>query len=141
MSLTVQENIEAVRLVRSFTNEHIEKEKFRESNDKLKNAYVNQVNLSSKFEVIFSTIKQIAYIGSIAISAVLVIKGYMLVGFLVTASSYVMKIMDHISQINNTLFIMQQQIVSGSKMIQFLSCKSKVPEAEKCCRDSKINLI
>ena len=130
MSLTVQENIEAVRLVRSFTNEHIEKEKFRESNDKLKNAYVNQVNLSSKFEVIFSTIKQIAYIGSIAISAVLVIKGYMLVGFLVTASSYVMKIMDHISQINNTLFIMQQQIVSGSKLIQFLSCKSKVPEAE-----------
>ncbi len=130
MSLTVQENIEAVRLVRSFTNEHIEKEKFRESNDKLKNAYVNQVNLSSKFEVIFSTIKQIAYIGSIAISAVLVIKEYMLVGFLVTASSYVMKIMDHISQINNTLFIMQQQIVSGSKMIQFLSCKSKVPEAE-----------
>ena len=130
MSLTVQENIEAVRLVRSFTNEHIEKEKFRESNDKLKNAYVNQVNLSSKFEVIFSTIKQIAYIGSIAISAVLVIKGYMLVGFLVTASSYVMKIMDHISQINKTLFIMQQQIVSGSKMIQFLSCKSKVPEAE-----------
>ena len=126
----MQENIEAVRLVRSFTNEHIEKEKFRESNDKLKNAYVNQVNLSSKFEVIFSTIKQIAYIGSIAISAVLVIKGYMLVGFLVTASSYVMKIMDHISQINNTLFIMQQQIVSGSKMIQFLSCKSKVPEAE-----------
>ena len=88
--------------MRSFTNEHIEKEKFRESNDKLKNAYVNQVNLSSKFEVIFSTIKQIAYIGSIAISAVLVIKGYMLVGFLVTASSYVMKIMDHISQINNT---------------------------------------
>lgn len=89
-----------------------------------------RINLSSKFEVIFSTIKQIAYIGSIAISAVLVIKGYMLVGFLVTASSYVMKIMDHISQINNTLFIMQQQIVSGSKMIQFLSCKSKVPEAE-----------
>lgn len=137
MSLTVQENIEAVRLVRSFTNEHIEKEKFRESNDKLKNAYVNQVNLSSKFEVIFSTIKQIAYIGSIAISAVLVIKGYMLVGFLVTASSYVMKIMDHISQINNTLFIMQQQIVSGSKMIQFLSCKSKVPEAENAVEIQK----
>lgn len=130
MSLTVQENIEAVRLVRSFTNENIEKEKFRESNNKLKEAYINQINLSSKFEVVFSTIKQIAYIGSIAISAVLVIKGYMLVGFLVTASSYVMKIMDHISQINNTLFIMQQQIVSGSKMINFLSCESKIPEAE-----------
>lgn len=130
MSLTVQENIEAVRIVRSFTNEDTEIEKFRESNDRLKASYINQINLSSKFEVIFSTIKQIAYIGSIAISAVLVIKGYILVGFLVTSSSYVMKIMDHISQINNTLFIMQQQIVSGRKMIDFLSCESKVPEKE-----------
>lgn len=129
MSLTVQENIEAVRLVRSFTNEEVEKQKFRKSNEKLKDAYIKQVNLSSGFEVVFSTIKQIAYIGSIAISAVLVIKGYILVGFLVTASSYVLKIMDHITQINNTLFIMQQQIVSGHKMIDFLNCTSKVPDA------------
>lgn len=134
MSLTVQENIEAVRLVRSFTNEAIEEEKFRESNENLKNSYINQVELSSKFEVVFSTIKQIAYISSIAITALLVIKGYILVGFLVTSSSYVLKIMDHISQINNTLFIMQQQIVSGNKMIRFLSCESKVPDSG----DSKV---
>ena len=130
MSLTVQENIEAVRLVRSFVNEDIENCKFRESNEKLKEAYINQVKLSSKFEVVFSSIKQFAYIGSIAISAILVMKGYMLVGFLVTSSSYIMKIMDHITQINNTLFIMQQQIISGHKMIDFLSCESKTPEAE-----------
>lgn len=130
MSLTVQENIEAVRLVRSFTNEEVEKEKFGKSNDSLKEAYINQVNLSSKFEVVFGTIKQIAYIGSIAVSAVLVMKGYILVGFLVTSSSYVLRIMDHISQINNTLFIMQQQLVSGQKMITFLNSESKVPEKQ-----------
>lgn len=128
MSLTVQENIEAVRLVRSFTNEDVEEEKFHKSNENLKNAYIKQVNLSSKFEVVFSTIKQIAYISSIAITAVLVVKGYILVGYLVTSSGYVLKIMDHISQINNTLFIMQQQIVSGRKMIDFLGTKSKVPD-------------
>ena len=127
MSLTVQENIEAVRLVRSFTNEDVEEEKFHKSNENLKNAYIKQVNLSSKFEVVFSTIKQIAYISSIAITAVLVVKGYILVGYLVTSSGYVLKIMDHISQINNTLFIMQQQIVSGRKMIDFLGTESKVP--------------
>ena len=128
MSLTVQENIEAVRLVRSFTNEDVEEEKFHKSNENLKNAYIKQVNLSSKFEVVFSTIKQIAYISSIAITAVLVVKGYILVGYLVTSSGYVLKIMDHISQINNTLFIMQQQIVSGRKMIDFLGTESKVPD-------------
>ncbi|MCI5848855.1 MAG: ABC transporter ATP-binding protein/permease [Lachnoclostridium sp.] len=128
MSLTVQENIEAVRLVRSFTNEDVEEVKFHKSNENLKNAYIKQVNLSSKFEVVFSTIKQIAYISSIAITAVLVVKGYILVGYLVTSSGYVLKIMDHISQINNTLFIMQQQIVSGRKMIDFLGTESKVPD-------------
>ena len=47
MNLTVQENIEAVRLVRSFTNEDFEKEKFDASNENLKNAYISQINLSS----------------------------------------------------------------------------------------------
>ena len=59
MNLNVQENIEAVRLVRSFTNEEIEKRKFDKSNEKLKDSYINQIKLSSKFEVIFSSIKQI----------------------------------------------------------------------------------
>lgn len=126
MSLNVQENIEAVRLVRSFTNEELEKGKFDKSNEKLKDSYIKQINLSSKFEVIFSSIKQLAYIGTIAVSAILVIKGYMLIGYLVACSNYVLKIMDHISQINNNLFQMQQQFVSGQKMMYFMNCKSKI---------------
>ncbi|WP_160686584.1 ABC transporter ATP-binding protein [Clostridium sp. C2-6-12] len=126
MSLNVQENIEAVRLVRSFTNEELEKRKFDKSNEKLKDSYIKQINLSSKFEVIFSSIKQLAYIGTIAVSAILVIKGYMLIGYLVACSNYVLKIMDHISQINNNLFQMQQQFVSGQKMMYFMNCKSKI---------------
>jgi ABC-type multidrug transport system fused ATPase/permease subunit len=126
MSLNVQENIEAVRLVRSFTNEELEKRKFGKSNEKLKDSYIKQINLSSKFEVIFSSIKQLAYIGTIAVSAILVIKGYMLIGYLVACSNYVLKIMDHISQINNNLFQMQQQFVSGQKMMYFMNCKSKI---------------
>ena len=96
------------------------------SNEKLKDSYIKQINLSSKFEVIFSSIKQLAYIGTIAVSAILVIKGYMLIGYLVACSNYVLKIMDHISQINNNLFQMQQQFVSGQKMMYFMNCKSKI---------------
>ncbi|EKQ53614.1 MULTISPECIES: ABC transporter ATP-binding protein [unclassified Clostridium] len=128
MSLNVQENIEAVRLVRSFTNEEVEKRKFDKNNDKVRESYINQINLSAKFEVIFSSIKQISYIGTIAVSTILVIKGYMLVGYLVACSNYVLKIMDHISQINNTLFQMQQQFVSGQKMMNFISCESKITD-------------
>lgn len=128
MNLTVQENIEAVRLVRSFTNEPLEEEKFDKSNENLKNAHIKQIRLAAKFEVIFSSIKQVAYVCSIGISAVLVITGKMKVGFLATCSSYVLKIMDHISQINNTLFQMQQQLVAGGKILNFMNCESKIIE-------------
>lgn len=131
MNLTVQENIEAVRLVRSFTNEELEKRKFDKSNDKLKNSYINQIFLSSKYEVVFSTIKQIAYIGTIAVSTILVIKGYMLIGYLVACSNYVLKIMDFVSQISNTFLQVQQQLVSGHKMMNFMTCSSKIPDGSK----------
>lgn len=131
MSLNVQENIEAVRLVRSFTNEELEKRKFDKSNEKLRGSYISQIKLSSKFEVIFSSIKQISYIGTIAVSAILVIKGYMLIGYLVACSNYVLKIMDNISQINNTFFQMQQQLVSGLKMMNFMNCKSKITDGKE----------
>lgn len=126
MSLDVQENIEAVRLVRAFTNEEIEKQKFNQVNEGLKAAHLKQIGLSAKFEVVFSIIRQAAYIGTIAVSAVLVFKGYLMVGYLVACSSYVMKIMTYVTQISNTLFQMQQQLVSGQKMLNFMTCESKV---------------
>ncbi|MBO5351686.1 MAG: ABC transporter ATP-binding protein [Lachnospiraceae bacterium] len=128
MNLTVQENIEAVRLVRSFTNEALERSKFDETNQKVKETHIGQIWLSSRFEVVFNSIKQIAYIGTIAIGAVLVMKGYMLVGYIATCSAYVMKIMDHITQINNMLFQMQQQIVAGQKMKNFMEYESRIPD-------------
>ena len=128
MNLTVQENIEAVRLVRSFTNEQVERDKFDETNNKVRDTHIKQIWLSSKFDIVFNSIKQIAYIGTIAIGAVLVIQGHMDIGDIATCSAYVMKIMDHITQINNTLFQMQQQIVAGQKMKSFMEYESKIPD-------------
>ena len=138
MNLTVQENIEAVRLVRSFTNEELERKKFDAVNESLKEAHIGQIWLSSKFDVIFNSIKQIAYIGTISIGAVLVIQGNMLVGYIATCSAYVLKIMDHITQINNTLFQMQQQIVAGHKMMEFLAHESRIPDKEDSTLISKL---
>ncbi len=128
MNLTVQENIEAVRLVRSFTNETLEKKKFDSSNHMVRDTHINQIWLSSKFDIVFNSIKQIAYISTIAIGAILVMQGYMDIGYIATCSAYVMKIMDHITQINNTLFQMQQQIVAGQKMKAFMEYDSKIAD-------------
>ena len=131
MSLAVQENIEAVRLVRSFTNEEKEKEKFDRTNVNLKDAHITQIKLSSKFEAIFAIVRQLAYIGSIAIAAILVMKGYLLVGYLVASADYVSRIMNFVSQISNSMFQMQQQLVSGRKMLDFVNCESKIADGTK----------
>lgn len=131
MNLMVQENIEAVRLVRSFTNEKEEKQKFDKANEQLKKSYVKQVKLSATFEAVYNSIKQFAYIGSIAVSAVLVMNGHMMVGFLVACADYVLRIMNYINMINNMMFQMQQQIVSGYKMMKFVQCETKIPDGEK----------
>jgi ATP-binding cassette subfamily B protein len=128
MNLTVQENIEAVRLVRSFTNEEKEKEKFDIANENLKNSHIKQIKLSAFFEVIFSSIKQIAYIGSVAITAFFIMRGDIMVGAIAATTSYVLKIMDYISMVNNTLFQMQQMLVSGQKMKSFMECETKIPD-------------
>lgn len=137
MNLTVQENIEAVRLVRSFTNEETEKRKFDGSNNELRDSNIKQIRLSAFFEVIFSSIKQIAYIASVAVSAYFVIRGNIGVGYLAASASYVLKIMDFISMLNNSLFQMQQMLVSGNKMKSFMECETKIPDGEELINDKE----
>ena len=134
MSLTVQENIEAVRLVRSFTNEELEKRKFDKSNVALRDSHIKQIKLSSTFEAVFGIIRQVAYIGSIAVAAVLVMHGQLLVGYLVACADYVFRIMNHVTQINNSFFQMQQQLVSGKKMMDFMNCESKIVGGEQSAK-------
>lgn len=128
MNLTTQENIAAVRIVRSFTNEEIEKEKFQKVNSDFLNARLKQVWLSSKFDLTFNSIKQIAYIGTVLIGAVLVMKGYLTVGYILSASTYVLRIMNNITNLNNHIFNMQQQTIAGLELKKFMEKSSRVPD-------------
>lgn len=128
MNLTTQENIAAVRIVRSFTNEELEKEKFNTANTNFLNARLKQVWLSSGFDLTFNSIKQIAYIGTILIGAILVMNGYMTVGYILSSSTYVLRIMNNITSLNNHIFNMQQQTIAGVALKQFMEKKSRVTD-------------
>lgn len=128
MNLTTQENIAGVRIVRSFTNEELEKEKFEGVNLEFKTARLNQIWLSSRFDLTFNAIKQIAYISTIIIGAVLVMNGKLLTGYILTSSTYVMRIMNNITGLNNHIFNMQQQLIAGLALKGFMEKESKVSE-------------
>lgn len=131
MNLTTQENIAAVRIVRSFTNEELEKEKFHTSNTDFLESRRKQIWLQSKFDLTFNSIKQIAYIGTILIGAVLVIKGHITVGYILTSSTYVMRIMHNITGLNSHIFNMQQMMVAGVELKKFMEKESCVPDNMK----------
>ncbi|NLK75619.1 MAG: ABC transporter ATP-binding protein [Clostridiales bacterium] len=131
LNLTTQENIAGVRIIRSFTNEELEKEKFNTSNQNFFSSRLKQIWLSSKFELTFNTIRQISFIGTILIGAVLVIKGYMTVGFILTSSTYVLRIMHNITGLNNHIFNMQQMLIAGVELKKFMEQESKVPDSEE----------
>lgn len=128
MNLTVQENIAAVRIVRSFTNEDLEKEKFEASNENFLDARLKQIWLSSKFDLTLNSIKQLAYIATIVICAILVIKGYLTVGYVLASSTYVRRIMNNITGLNNHIFNMQQQTIAGLELKKFMEKESDVPD-------------
>ena len=130
MNLTTQENIAAVRIVRSFTNEELEKEKFHTVNTNFLNARMKQIWLSSKFDLTFNSIKQIAYISTIVIGALLVMKGYITVGYILSSSTYVMRFMNNITSVNNHIFNMQQTI-AGIALKSFLEKNSSVPDSRE----------
>lgn len=128
MNLTTQENIAAVRIVRSFHNEELEKKKFSDVNTNFLNARMKQIWLSSKFDLTFNTIKQIAYISTIVIAAALVMQGRLTVGYILASSTYVMRFMNNITGVNNHIFNMQQQTIAGLALKRFMEKESRVPE-------------
>ncbi len=133
LNLTTQENIAGVRIVRSFVNEELEKTKFDKVNMNLRDTNIKQVGLTANIEMTLNIIKQTAYVGTIAIAAYLVMKGHLTVGYILSSSTYVVRLMGNINNINNHIVNMQQQTVSGLSLKRFMEKESKTPDEGCAC--------
>ena len=129
INLDVQENISAVRIVRSFAAEEVELEKFDGYNRRVYDLSVEEVRLSAKYDSIFIGFQQIGYVGTVIIAVLLVLSGNILLGSLTAATTYVTKIISHITQISRSCFRMQNQLVSGGRLKKFLTEESAIPDA------------
>lgn len=131
LNLRAQENIAAVRIVRSFTNEELEIEKFHKSNIDFQQARMDQVWARSRFIMKINSVRQTAYISSIAIGAILAINGYLTVGSILAASTYVVRIMGNLTNLSNYIVTMQQDAVAGLALKGFVEKESRVPDSEE----------
>ena len=86
------------------------------------------MRLTAKYNSIFLTFQQIGYVGTVIIAVLLVLSGNILLGTLTAATTYVTKIISHITQISRSCFMMQNQLVSGARLKKFLTEQSAVPD-------------
>ena len=128
LNLTVQENIDAVRIVRSFAGEETEMKKFEACNEKVRALSNQEVKTSARFDSVFTAFQQIGYVGTIVIATLLVLSGHAYLGVLTAATTYVTKIIAHVKQISRSCYMMPNQLVSGGRLKKFLNEESAVPD-------------
>ena len=128
INLTVQENIDAVRIVRSFAGEELEMKKFDHDNLHIYELGEEEVRLSAKYNSIFTAFQQIGYVGTVVIAVLLVLSGSIVLGVLTAATTYVTKIISHVTQLSRSFFMMQNQLVSGGRLKRFLEEEGAVPD-------------
>lgn len=131
MNLTVQENVSAVRLIRSFAGEEGEMKKFDEKNRNVYDLNVEQIRHSAKYNSIFSAFQQVGYVGTVVLAIVLVLEGKLALGALTASTAYVTKIISHITQISRSFHMIQNQLVSGGRIKKFLEEKGIIGETGK----------
>ncbi len=129
INLTVQENIDAVRIVRSFAGEDVEISRFDRDNGHIFDLSVAQTRLSAKYDSIFMGFQQAGYVGTVVIAVCLVLSGSIALGVLTAATTYVTKIIAHITQLSRSFFMMQNQLVSGGRLRRFLTEEGAIPDA------------
>lgn len=121
LSLSVQENINGVRIVRSFAAEDYEKDKFQKKSGAFRDKYFNQVNFSSKYNLAFNSIRHILYLGCIAVGSVLAIQGHIGIGAFTAFIAYVFNILDSTTHLVNLTFEMQYLVICGERISTFVN--------------------
>jgi len=120
LSMNVQENINGVRIVRSFAAENYEKKKFDKSSSLFKNMYFKQADFVTKYGFGFNFLRHSLYMISIAAGSVLAIQGKIGIGAFLAFITYVFTILDATTNIINYMFEFQLYLVSGERIMTFI---------------------
>lgn len=128
LSRNVQENINGVRIIRSFAAEDFEIKKFDRYSSAFKSAYFKQADFVTKYGFGFNLIRQLLYISCIAIGGALCIEGKIGIGAFTAFIAYVFSIMDNTTNIVNFTFEFQRFLVCGERIYTFLHTGNIIEE-------------
>ena len=129
LNLVVQENLNAVRVVKSYTREDAEKEKFSQRSNKLR-AMAEQ---AFGFVVTFMPIMMLLMGGTITavmwIGGHYVFEGSLLSGDLIAFFTYVSEILISLMMVSMVMMILTRSIACGKRIVEVLDEQPEITDA------------
>lgn len=127
----VQENINGVRIIRAFSSEDIEVDKFGKHNANYMNSFIKQSKIVAIYNVWFNGLGSAVNFSSTIIGVVLAAQGKMSLGEFTTFLAYVGMINGPLIQISNIMGVIQNSMICGNRMITFLNTNNIICDPEK----------
>ncbi len=130
LNLVVQENLTAIRVVKSFVREGHEKEKFAARNEDLKNASETAfgrvvINMPLMMLIIYGTIIAIMWFGGHMVAA-----GELEIGLLTTFFTYVTQILMSLIMVSMIFMMLTRSVACARRIIEVLDETPDISDAE-----------
>jgi len=121
MNSVVTENINGVRIVRSYASEGIEQKKFDKLNVEYRKSFCKRADSDAKFHTVFASIGHIMMLCSTILGVILAASGTISLGEYTTFMAYVFMLSSPISFSAHIFGQMQNAVVAGARMFGFIN--------------------
>ena len=130
---TIQENLTAIRVVKSYVRGDYEYEKFENVNSNLKNESekafgIAVLNMPAMQYVMYGTILSLLLFGGYLIN-----KGELMIGELTGFLSYVLLILNSLMMMSNVFLMMTRSLASGARIMEVID--EKIDMTDELARD------
>ena len=139
LNTIVQENINGVRIVRSFAREDYEKKKMERESTAVKHSHFKLIYIWARNFWKLQVMSNYPTVLLFAFGGVLAIQGEITIGTFVAFSGYTVHIINAINLLPNYINNVQNALVSGEKFFHFIEMEPKIttPELPKGTEDFK----
>jgi len=138
LNTAVQENISGNRVVKAFAKEDYEKSKFEKENDAYKEAQLGAANIWKKYVPIFEFLANVLSIILYLFGGIMVIKGDMSMGKLVTASGYLWMLNMPLRQAGWLTNDVQNFLTSVDKIYQSIAVEPMIKNPENAIKFDRL---
>ncbi len=125
----VEDTLAGIRVVKSFTNEEVEKEKFSDKN----NQFLKSKKKSYKAETYFYTglmsLTQLMQVAIVIFGAASIVKGFMDLADLLTFLLYIVILIEPIQRLGNFIRLYQQGVTGFNRFMDVLEVEPDIQDA------------